>query len=75
MIYIVELPYFVVYILNKYFKLAGEAIDENFGKIDKFIGDGVMAIFNSATTQQENCKNAVKSAATISRYFKSLMKR
>ena len=66
-----KLPYDVVYILNKYFKLAGEAIDENFGKIDKFIGDGVMAIFNSAPTQQENCKNAVKSAATISRYFKS----
>ena len=38
------LPYDTVFLLNKYFKICGEAIAENNGNIDKFIGDGVMAL-------------------------------
>jgi len=38
-------PYDVMYLLNRYFAQAGEIIEQNGGYLDKFIGDGVMAIF------------------------------
>lgn len=38
-------PYDVMYLLNRYFVQAGEIIEQNDGYIDKFVGDGVMAIF------------------------------
>lgn len=38
-------PYDVMYLLNRYFVRAGEIIEQNDGYIDKFVGDGLMAIF------------------------------
>ncbi len=38
-------PYDVMYLLNRYFAQAGEIIERNDGYIDKFVGDGLMAIF------------------------------
>lgn len=38
-------PYDVMYLLNRYFVQAGAIIEQNDGYIDKFVGDGVMAIF------------------------------
>jgi class 3 adenylate cyclase/nitrite reductase/ring-hydroxylating ferredoxin subunit len=38
-------PYDVMYLLNRYFAQVGDIIESNGGFIDKFIGDGVMAIF------------------------------
>ncbi|WP_284735545.1 adenylate/guanylate cyclase domain-containing protein [Dongia deserti] len=40
-----RLPYDVVFLLNQYFRLMGEAILAAGGHVDKFIGDGVMAVF------------------------------
>lgn len=39
------LPYDVVHILNRYFDAICAAIDRNGGYIDKYMGDGIMAIF------------------------------
>jgi class 3 adenylate cyclase/nitrite reductase/ring-hydroxylating ferredoxin subunit len=39
------LPYDVMYLLNRYFVQAGEIIERNGGYVDKFVGDGMMAIF------------------------------
>jgi class 3 adenylate cyclase len=38
-------PYDLLYLLNRYFVLAGDIIEKNGGFIDRFVGDGVMAIF------------------------------
>ena len=38
-------PYDVMYLLNRYFAQVGELIERNDGYIDKFVGDGLMAIF------------------------------
>ena len=38
-------PYDVMYLLNRYFAQVGEVIERNEGYIDKFVGDGLMAIF------------------------------
>jgi len=40
-----KLPYDVVFLLNRYFRATGQAIEAAGGRVDKFIGDGVMAIF------------------------------
>jgi len=67
-----KMPFDVVFILNKYFKLVTDAVEENKGRIDKFIGDGVMAIFDKDTTISNNCKNALKGAAMITTYLNEL---
>ena len=40
-----RLPYDTVFILNRYFGAMGGAIEAAGGLVDKFIGDGVMALF------------------------------
>ena len=67
-----RLPFDVVFILNQYFELMGEAIESSDGYLDKFIGDGIMAIFDSENGMGENCKNAVNAASKISENMKSL---
>ena len=40
-----RLPYDVVFILNRYFAAMGRAVEAAGGRVDKFVGDGVMALF------------------------------
>ena len=40
-----KLPYDLVFLLNRYFAEMGQAIESSGGRIDKFIGDGIMALF------------------------------
>jgi adenylate cyclase len=40
-----RLPFDVVFLLNRYFAEMGRAIEDAGGHLDKFIGDGVMALF------------------------------
>jgi len=40
-----RLPYDVVFILNRYFEEMGQAIEAAGGQVDKFVGDGLMALF------------------------------
>ena len=67
-----KLPYDVVYILNKYYSVCGEIIERNKGRLDKFIGDGIMAIFDGSVNSNENCKNSMKAATEISKSIKVL---
>ena len=67
-----KLPYDVVYILNKYYSVCGEIIENNKGRLDKFIGDGIMAIFDGSENSSENCKNSIKAAQLISNAIKDL---
>lgn len=43
-----RLPYDVVFLLNRYFAAMGHVIETVGGRVDKFIGDGVMALFGDA---------------------------
>ena len=67
-----KLPFDVVYILNKYYAVCGEIIEANGGRLDKFIGDGIMAIFDATQDINENCRNAVLAASRISMKMKDL---
>jgi adenylate cyclase len=44
-----RLPYDIVFILNRYFRAVGESVVAAGGRIDKFIGDGAMALFGAGT--------------------------
>ena len=54
-----RLPFDVVFILNQYFELMGEAIETSGGYLDKFIGDGIMAIFGMHSGVAIGAKQAI----------------
>lgn len=57
-----RLPYDVVFVLNQYFRSMGKIIEEHNGRIDKFIGDGIMAIFGLNEPMEEAARHALAAA-------------
>ncbi|SDF56086.1 adenylate cyclase [Thalassobaculum litoreum DSM 18839] len=62
-----RLPYDVVFILNRYFAEMGAAIEGAGGRIDKFIGDGIMALFGVNGDPEEGARQAVAAARDMAR--------
>ncbi|MFW8609167.1 adenylate/guanylate cyclase domain-containing protein [Rhizobium beringeri] len=60
-----RLPFDVVFLLNRYFAIIGKAVEQAGGRLDKFIGDGAMALFGLNTTPEEACRQALNAAAAI----------
>jgi adenylate cyclase len=61
-----RLPYDVVFVLNRYFAAMGRAIEAAGGHVDKFIGDGVMALFGIERGAQAGCREALAAARLMS---------
>ncbi len=63
-----RLPFDVVHLLNRYFRAMGEAVEEAGGVVDKFIGDGVMALFGTEGPPDEAaaCRAAMAAAQAMS---------
>nr|WP_298682902.1 adenylate/guanylate cyclase domain-containing protein [uncultured Dongia sp.] len=66
-----RLPYDVVFLLNRYFKAMGEAVSGAGGHLDKFIGDGVMALFGIKSGMEGDdgklaCSQALDAARRMS---------
>ena len=57
-----KLPYDLVFLLNRYFAETGHAIEAAGGRIDKFIGDGVMALFGLDSGVEAGCREALAAA-------------
>jgi adenylate cyclase len=57
-----KLPYDLVFLLNSYFAAVGEAITTAGGIVDKFIGDGVMALFGVDSSAETGCRQALIAA-------------
>ena len=57
-----RLPYDVVFLLNRYFRAMGEAIESSGGHLDKFIGDGIMALFGLDDGPEAGARNALRAA-------------
>ncbi len=72
-----HLPYDVVHILNRYFYHMGEAVLARGGVIDKYMGDGLMALFGLGQNDPATaCRHAVlsgldmlKALADLNRYL------
>jgi len=67
-----KLPYDVVFVLNRYFALMGQAVEQSGGRIDKFIGDGVMALFGVEAGAPEGCRRALNAARAMAESLEEL---
>lgn len=57
-----KLPFDVVFALNQYFRAMGSAVEAAGGQLDKFIGDGVMALFGIRTDNKQGAREALTAA-------------
>ncbi len=61
-----NLPYDVVHVLNRYFQPVGDAIVRNNGYIDKYMGDGIMALFGlERDDPAASCLDAIRAALAM----------
>lgn len=67
------LPYDAIHILNRYFNRMGLAVLDNNGYIDKYIGDGLMAIFGlKEDNPVDVCLHAIKAGLQMVESLKDL---
>ena len=67
-------PERVVEILDDYFTRVTEIIFEHSGMLDKYLGDGVMAVFGAPFSKGADAMHAVRAAVAIQRMVKDLNK-
>ncbi|MDP4023393.1 adenylate/guanylate cyclase domain-containing protein [Methylobacterium sp. NEAU 140] len=66
------LPFDTVHLLNRYFAVVGRAVEAGGGYLDKFIGDGALALFGLAAPADRACAQALSAAAAIARGLAAL---
>jgi adenylate cyclase len=57
-----RLPYDVVFLLNLYFRSVGQVVEQAGGRVDKFIGDGMMALFGLQSLPEVAARQALDAA-------------
>src|SRR5258708_31707124 len=67
-----KLPYDLVFLLNRYFAETGQAVEAAGGRIDKFIGDGVMALFGLDSGVEAGCREALAAPRQMSERMEAL---
>ncbi|HEY7687192.1 MAG TPA: adenylate/guanylate cyclase domain-containing protein [Dongiaceae bacterium] len=67
-----KLPYDVVFLLNRYFRAMGLAVENTGGRLDKFIGDGVMALFGINANPAEGCRQALAAAKAMAENLREI---
>lgn len=65
-------PEAVVDILNQYFNVMVHALFESQGTLDKFLGDGLLALFGTPVHQEDHAQRAVQAALNIQRAITAL---
>ncbi|MDD9908966.1 MAG: adenylate/guanylate cyclase domain-containing protein [Ahrensia sp.] len=60
-----RLPFDVVYLVNQFSQAMGQAVEARGGRIDKFLGDGFMALFGVETTPEKGALQAIEAAAAM----------
>ncbi len=60
-----KLPFDVVYLINQFSNAMGQAVETNGGRIDKFLGDGFMALFGVEGDAESGARNALAASAAM----------
>jgi adenylate cyclase len=60
-----RLPFDVVFVLNEFFAVIGAAIAEHGGWIDKYLGDGLLAVFGQRSGIEVGCRQALRTVRAI----------
>ena len=60
-------PHSVVELLNEYFSEMTDLIDESGGTLDKYLGDGIMALYGAPFTKPDDALRATKTAMEMQR--------
>ncbi len=60
-----KLPYDVVFLINQFFTAVGTAIRTQGGFIDKYVGDGVIAVFGQRQGVEAGCRQALRAIRAI----------
>ncbi len=67
-----KLPYDVVFMLNQYLRQMSTSIENSGGYVDKYIGDGIMAIFGIDKSPQVGARDALRAARAMGDTLKAL---
>ena len=70
-----KLPFDVVFLLNQYFRFMGTAIEQVGGRVDKFIGDGIMALFGIDDDPEAGKRAALAAAQAMANQLDLLNER
>jgi len=60
-----RLAFDLLFILNEFYGAAGEKIDQNAGRVDKFAGDGLLAVFGQEHGVERGSRDALRAARAI----------
>ncbi|UFZ05325.1 adenylate/guanylate cyclase domain-containing protein [Bradyrhizobium ontarionense] len=55
-----RLPYDLVFMMNEIFGAVGQAVEGHAGRIDRFLGDGVLAVFGEQHGPDQGCRDALQ---------------
>jgi adenylate cyclase len=69
-----KLPFDVVFVINQFSRQMGSAIQASGGRIDKFIGDGVMALFGIEAGPETGSRRALAAARAMAENLEALNK-
>ena len=67
-----RLPFDVVYLINQFSRSMGQIVETNNGRIDKFLGDGFMALFGVDDSSKQGAVNALNAAGGMIDELKKL---
>lgn len=67
-------PHDIVKLLNSYFTKMVEIIFNHKGTLDKFLGDGILAIFGAPIHYENHALNSIKAALDMIKYMESYNK-
>jgi len=67
-----RLPFDTVFIVNRFLGAVSQAVIENGGQPNQFVGDGMLALFGLSADPQTACRQALKAAASIATHIDEL---
>lgn len=67
-----RLPFDTVFIVNRFLGAVSQAVIENGGQPNQFVGDGMLALFGLTADPQTACRQALKAASGIATHIDEL---